>query len=368
MYITIVRESLVEILQKAGYFTSNKISDLKVFKGLLIQAEQSGITLKTTNINEYFSGEIGGKVAKTGEVLVDYKTFFELVKNLPDIKITLEKKNNQLLINSKSGQVKLMIMDANNFPAFTNNDKEISLPNELFVEKKIAPVMFSAASDEARPILTGICFDFRQDETRIVGTDGFRMSMYKTSLINKNLINQKLIVSAKSLGAILKIFKKGPKTINYCIENKNIVFIGDNTVVSSKLLEGEFPPYEKVIPELSETTIAVKKNELLEVVKSSSLFAKEGSNMVTLEIKKNNLTLKTSGSGIGEAVFNIELINFSGKENRIVFNYRYLLEYLNIIKDEEVVFEMSNPFAPGLFKSKKSSKYVHIIMPIRSQE
>ena len=368
MNITIVRDSFIEILQKAGYFISNRISDLKVFKGVLIKAEQTGIVVKTTNINEYFSGEIGGKVNKTGEVLVDFKTLFELVKNLPDAKIVLEKKDKQLIINSRSGEIKLLIMDDENFPENPKNKENYLLPNNLFKEKQINQVIFSAASDEARPILTGVCFDFQEKNTRVVGTDGFRMSMYKNPTIVEQLNNQKLVVSAKSLASILKIFKNNLKEVSYSLKDRKMIFQGNNLVVTTKLLEGEFPPYEKVIPQSTETTILLKKDELLEIIKSSSLFAKEGSNMLSLDIKETGLIISSTGSSIGEATFNINLLDFQGKENRVVFNYRYLLEFLNNVTNEEIIFEMSNPFAPGLFKSKKDSGLVHIIMPIRSQD
>ena len=107
MNITIVRESLLNVLQKSGYFISNKISDLKIFKAVLITARQDGVVINTTNVNEYFSGEIGGKVYKTGAVLVDFKTLFEIVKNLSDAKITLEKTSKQLIISGKAGEIKL---------------------------------------------------------------------------------------------------------------------------------------------------------------------------------------------------------------------------------------------------------------------
>lgn len=368
MNITIVRESFLEILQRAGYFISNRISDLKIFKGVLIHAEQDGIIIRTTNINEHFSGEIGGKVLKTGEVLVDYKTLFEIVKNLNDIKIQLEKKDNTLIISSKSGLIKLAILDAVNFPAPEQKNKTLPLSLSLFEDKIINLALLSCALDEARPILTGVCFDFLEKETKIVGTDGFRMSLNQIGQTNPEIRGQKLIVSAKSLNALLRVFKGSLKQINFSLSEKKAYFTGNGTSVSTRLLEGEFPPYNKVVPQSFETAIGFKKTDLSEVVKSSSLFAKEGSNMITFTIKKDQLTVSSSGVGVGEAVFNVPLDSFEGKENKIVFNYRYLLDYLNSVDTTDIIFEMSNPFAPGVFKAKKSPRALHIIMPIRSQE
>jgi len=156
MNITVVRESFVETLQQAGHFVSNKMSDLKVFKGVLIKATQSGAVLQTTNLNDFFSGELGGKVTKTGEVLVDFKTLLEIVKNLSDSKFTLEKAANQLIITSRSGKVKLAVLDSQNFPQLPVEEGGVELSSNLFQEKTLKSVLLSCATDESRPILTGV--------------------------------------------------------------------------------------------------------------------------------------------------------------------------------------------------------------------
>ncbi len=368
MNITIVRESLLNILQKSGYFISNKISDLKIFKAVLVSARQDGVVINTTNINEYFSGEIGGKVYKTGAVLVDFKTLFEIVKNLNDAKITLEKTNKQLVISGKAGEIKLVSLDETNFPLFQKTPKTTELPSVFFDSDTIQSVFLSCATDEARPILTGLCFDFQEKETRIVGTDGFRMSLSRFEKTIPELVGQKLVLSGKSLTSILKIFKTKLPKILLSQTEKKIIFIGEGLTISTRLLEGEFPPYERVIPQTHDTLVTLKKEDFFEAVRSSSLFAKEGSNMLDLVINKETLTVSSVGAGVGEAVFKVGVENFSGKENKIVFNYRYLLDYLNNSPDGEVVLEMTSAFAPGVFRNNKTPKNLHIIMPIRSQE
>jgi len=368
MNITVVRESFVETLQQAGHFVSNKISDLKFFKGVLINATQKGVVVQTTNINDYFSGEIGGKVAKTGEVLVDFKTLFEIVKNLNDTSLTLEKLTGQLVITSRSGKVKISTLDSVNFPQATPGKEGESLSPLLFEEKTLQPVLLGCATDEARPVLTGVCFDFEPEEVRVVGTDGFRMSVFKVSQkTTSSLVGQKIIVSSKSLNSVLRVFKASPPKISFYNQEKKLVFQGKGILISTRLLEGEFPPYLKVIPQNKETHLEIKKSELLEAVKSSSLFAREGSNMLTLETKGANITISSAGTGVGEAIFNVEALKTTGINNKIVFNYRYLLEFLSTVEADVLVFEMVSAFAPGVFKIKNKESFLHIIMPIRSE-
>lgn len=368
MNITIVRERFLEILQKGAYFTSNKITDLKIFKAVLINAKQNAINIYTSNANEYFSGEIGGKVFKTGTVLLDLKTLIETVKNLRDSKISLEKKNNQLVISSASGEVKLICLDDNNFPTLEKSEKNINLKKELFISGAVESVLFSCATDEARPILTGVCYDFQEKETRLVGTDGFRLSLLKTSIVSPEMNGNKVIISGKSLMAIFKVFKDADFKVYLASDFSRIFFESGETLVSSKVLDGEYPPYEKVVPAGYETSVVLKTKEFLEVVRASSLFAKEGSGMLNLAINNKEVVVSSAGVGVGEATFKLAPLEFSGKENRIVFNYRYLLDYLSLFKEEEFVFEMSTAFAPGMFRAKKDTNLIHIIMPIRSQE
>jgi len=368
MNITIVRERLIETLQKASYFTSAKLTDLKIFKAVLLEAKQNTIIINTTNVNDYFSGEIGGKVLKTGKVLIDLKTLIESVKNLNDTKITLEKKNNQLIISGSTGQIKLMCLDEDNFPSFKEPEKTIEIKKDLFKNEIVQAVLSSCATDEARPILTGVCFDFKDDHVLVIGTDGFRLSLQKKTNKNSELRGKKIVISSRSLVSVLKVFKNQPFVVFLANGLEQIIFGSGEIKVSSKTIEGEYPPYEKVIPQGLETNIILKTKDLLEIVKASSLLAKEGSGMINLTLNNKELIVNSAGAGVGEAQFKIPVVNFSGKDNKIVFNYRYLLEFLSNFSEEEVVFEMSTAFAPGVFRGQKNTDFIHIIMPIRSQE
>lgn len=368
MNITIVRERLVETLQKASYFTSAKLTDLKIFKAVLLEAKQNTIIINATNISDFFSGEIGGKVFKTGRVLIDLKTLIETVKNLNDTKITLEKKNNQLVINGSSGQVKLLCLEDENFPSFEKPEKNIKLKKELFKNELIQATLSSCATDEARPILTGLCFDFKEDRVLIIGTDGFRLSLQKVSDSYSELAGKKVVFSGKSLASVLKVFKNLSHSIFLTSKLDQIIFESGEVKVGSKTIEGEYPPYEKVIPQNSETSVVLKTKDFLEVVRASSLLAKEGSGMINLSLNNKEVVVNSAGTGVGEAQFRISPISFSGKDNKIVFNYRYLLDFLSGFSEEEVVFEMSTAFAPGVFRGVKNTNFIHIIMPIRSQE
>ena len=368
MIITVVRETLHEILQNASLFSSTKINDIKVLKSVLITAKKNGIVIQTTNMEESFKGEIGGKVENTGSALVDFKTFFELIRSLSETKVKLEKKEKFFQIISSSGKIKLPLLNEKEFPQLPLKEEGEVIDPKLFSPTLIEPLIFSCATDEARPILTGLCYDFSEKETRVVGTDGFRLSLLILKETFPFAKNEKIIVPARSLSSVLKIFPKGIETSHYLKTSRQIVIKGNGINLTIRLLQGEFPPYEKVIPSSNDTAVVFSREEFFQALRSVSLFARSGANMLILEINKKNLSLFSAGTGVGEAKLSIPLLSFEGKKNKITFNYRFLWDYLSVVKNKEIEFTMTDAFSPGVFKSKGKQASLHIIMPVRSQE
>ncbi len=369
MKFTVVREVFYSTLQKAGYFISSKIGEINILKGVLIEAKKNGIFIKTTNISEYFIGELGGKVEEQGEVLVDYKTLFEVVSAMRDSKIGVEKKENTLLLTSSAGSVKLPVLEHLGFPQPPQTKKTIKINPELFSNKTVSKVVFSCATDETRPILTGVCFDFLEKKTNIVGTDGFRMSLLSLVGAGEGAFfeNKKMVVSAKSLVSLGKVYENKDTEVFFSKDEKILKFFGGGTTVFIRLLEGEYPPYERVIPSGADTQIQFSKDDFISSLKTVALFARNESNMVVLSVEKGGVKLSSSNSAMGEATLEVLGAKIEGKDNKITFNYRFLLDLMGNIKGE-VVLELTNPFSPGLFRELNNNNYIHIIMPIRTQD
>lgn len=369
MKTTVVRERFLSTLQNAGFFTSSKINELSSLRGALIIAEKKGIVVKTTNINDYYVGECGGKVEEEGSVLVDFKTFFETTRSFSDAKITIETAGKSLLIKGGPGEARLPLMDSEGFPkrAVFTNRKEVE--KGFFSHPVLDPVLFSAATEETRPILTGICIQTKKDGTTLVGTDGFRMSRVLRETPGSETTEGRYIISSRSLTSALKVFEGGESPgIFFSTEGNVIEFIGPDQQLQTRLLDGEFPPFEKVMPGAHETQLVFKKEDLIGALRTVGLFARDGSRMVVFKISKTSLTLSSVAANSGEGHSEIPLSSFEGKENKITFNYKYLIDVLAHLTSSEVVFEMSNPHAPGVFKNSAEDGFAHIIMPIRTQE
>ncbi len=368
MKYTILREKLLNTLQKAGFFTSYRLGDIEALRGVLIQARRSGISIRTTNIADTFYGKVGGKVEEEGDVLVDYKTLLEVIKNVRNEKIFVEKKKNTLHIKTIAGEVKILTLDDTLFPQEQECDWE-DQEEKFFNQDEVDHVAFAAATDETRPILTGIYYDIREDGTYIVSTDGFRLSLVtKKTNTKKKGGGKKFIIPAKSVQAALKILGKDILKTQTDKEFSKLRVLSEDSHITIRFLEGEFPPYEKAIPQQASTSVRFKSEDFLNALKTVSLFSKDGSNMVELTIKDTELELFSVRSTSGEARLSIPLLSKEGKNNKIVFNHKFLSAYFSMNQAKEVVFEMDEPNTPGLFKSGGRSNFVHIVMPIRSQE
>ncbi|MFA6005617.1 MAG: DNA polymerase III subunit beta [Patescibacteria group bacterium] len=367
MKFTVIRERFYSTLQKAGYFISSKVNDNGLLRCVHIEAETEGITVKTSSVTEYFIGEVGGKVEESGVVLVDFKTLLEVVKSTQDTKIDVENLKGTLVIKSKQGTVKLPTLDTSTFPQQPKLSETEALDVTFFVSKTTQPVLFAAATDETRPILTGLCFDFLEEKTNIVGTDGFRMSLMSLENVKKGGKKKRMIISARSLLSVQKVLQDQFKKVSFEEGSGYVLFSGEGCVVYVRLLDGEYPPYERVVPQDKETKVIIKKEELLNTIKTASLFAREGSNMIGFGVVGDELLLTASSASLGEASLRVPTIEKEGSDNKITFNYRYVLDFLQVVSGEDVSLQIINPFAPGIFQMSKNPNLLHIIMPIRTE-
>jgi DNA polymerase-3 subunit beta len=231
--------------------------------------------------------------------------------------------------------------------------------------KCLSLIIFSAAKDEGRPVLTGIDF-ISNDELTIVATDGFRLSLIKTK---KQVDHPPLIIPASFLEEILKIASKEEELgFQFIQDEKMVVFAFGQNKIYSRLIDGEFPPFEKVIPEKKETRVTLEKPELLRAIKLISIFAREQSNIVVFDFKKDRLFIRPKTES-KENLTEIE-IKTEGEEQTVAFNYRFLIDFLNHVPEDQknITIDVLRPDAPVVFRIKDKPNFLHIIMPVRIQE
>lgn len=359
-------------------------ANLPILSNLLISATKGGIEVLSTNLETATKVTIGGKVEAEGEVTLSGKMLQEFISQLPqEGEVTFEKLGEEVQILTKGYGARFATIAAEEFPAIPKIEggHKIKIGADVF-SKAAARVAFAAAQDEGRPILTGVLCEFSGGKVTMVATDGYRLSFDEVKVLEAPSAGIKIVVPARALLEAAKIggeigvegTKDGIIDIVVAEGLNQISFKMGEVEFTSRLIEGEFPNWQKVIPASFVSHARVNKEEFIKVVRVASIFARDSGSILRLKFEAGTNGAKTQslnvsagaaqvGSGSGQ--IGVELTGAGGE---IAFNYRYLLEALGVIEDEDINFEMVESLNPGkLTGMSKDEKFFHIIMPVRLQ-
>ena len=368
MKFQVLQENIERAVSITSRFANTK-AQLPVLGNILITTRKSKIYITSTNLEISASVQIGAKIEEEGEISIPAKVISELVSNLPKETINFETDKEQLKISSNGFSSTILGMNSSDFPKvpnFVDEKKSISFPKGVLVEA-LEKVSFSSSIDETRPILTGVLFILGKGELSLVATDGFRLSRKK--ITDKNFVmDKKSFVIPK--GVLTEISRGVFAGDNILMEpeegDKQIVFGIDDTVLSSRLIEGDYPDFEKIIPKESNIKVFLDKEELLRSIKLASIFARESANVVKLKILKDSIKVSAESGAAGSQETKIDAkVEGSVKDFEIAFNYRFLEDFVHSVTSEEIQMEFTNSNSAGVFKDTSDSDYLHLIMPVK---
>lgn len=343
---------------------------LPVLSYVLIKSTKEGLSLSATNLELAITTTISAEVTEEGAVCAPGRLLTELASSITD-RIAVETKENVLVIGGSNVKSKLNGIDAKEFPKLALSLKEeiLSLQPTAFCQS-LSQVIFSAATDESRPVLTGVLLEAHEDELVLVGVDGFRLSRKRLSLEPPLSKDCRLIIPARSLTEIgrlaaaeesLKIFLDG--------EANQVIFQTPHFEIASRLIEGTYPEYQKIIPASFISQAVLPAEEFNKSVKLASLFARDSNNIIKLSLNpvEGSLTLSANTPEIGENETKM-MAKLEGEAITIAFNNRYLAECLASLKGAETSLRISGELSPGYFAPVGDESFFHIIMPVRVQE
>lgn len=373
MKLSILQENL-----KQGLFTvshiANKNINLPILNNIMIRAEKGNISLESTNLEIGIVCDIRGKVEEDGIYTVDSKIFTDYVNLLPNQKINIFKKDNNIKVECANYKTKIKGMSAEEYPVIPKVDNNLSVIIEINDFKKaLAQVIFAVSGNESRLELTGVFFEFNKNILTIVATDSYRLAEKEIKIKTNNLSEEKnIIIPAKTLQEVMRIISgikddiEENKILEIKFSDNQILFVFKTTQIISKLIEGQYPDYKQIIPKEPKTKAKINKAEFIRAVKTSSIFSKTGINDVSLDFPKDKKVLViTSTSGqTGENTTGLDA-EVSGEDNGIVVNCNYLLDGLNNIKDENVIIEITDNNTPCVVRGEEEDNYKYIIMPIK---
>jgi len=368
MYVDILKENLIKGISKTTRLISSS-SQLPILSNILITAQKNTLILQSTNLETSLMITLGAKVEEQGQYTVPARLFSEFISPLPAEKITLKLEGSKLSISCKNHQASINGLPPDDFPSFPTHQKKpfLSLDSQTF-SNIISSVALSSTSDDTRPVLNGVLFDFNGSTLILVATDGYRLSSHSLSEVKGEF--QNMIVPAKSLLEVQKNISDQQKDQSlefFQTEDKNqIVFQHQDILLSTRLIDGQFPDYQKIIPAESTTQIEIDTKDLLQAIKLSSVFARENANIVTFSLKDQLLSISSQSPQLGENKNDLH-VKKQGEDLRIAFNSRYLLELLNCYHEDTLNVELSGPLAPAVMKNPNNPSFLHLIMPVRLQ-
>lgn len=366
MKINTLQTTLAKGILLASRFTTSK-AQLPILGNILLTTNKTKLNISSTNLEISISTSIGAKIEEEGQISVPAKVITDLISNLPKENIEISVDKEQIKIKSQSFHSKLLGMDATDFPKIPNSiDKEnsLSLNTDQF-SKALNRTMFATSIDETRPVLTGVYLIFEKERIQVVATDGFRLSRYILNVENKK--EEKVVVPKNVLSEILRAGEGVNEFLfNISQSDKQVLFEIGDTVISSRLIEGDYPDFEKIIPKKGNVEILLDKEELLRAVKLASVFARESANVVKIKVLKDKIKVfaESSQSGSQEAEVDAKVV---GEEVEVAFNYKFIEDFLHSVSGEEVKMEFTDNQKAALFTDTSDSNYLHLIMPVRVQ-
>jgi DNA polymerase-3 subunit beta len=367
MKLTVLQENLKNAVSLTSHFISLK-AQLPILGNILLKTDKSKLTLSATNLETSISTSIGAKIEEEGEITVNGKVFNDLISNLSTGQIELEIEKEQIKISTGSFKSNILGSNASDFPALPKSvGKDSFKINTKEFVSSLSKVLFSVSSDETRPILTGVLFVFKDSSLYLVSTDGFRLTEIKLKT-KIEIPDLKIIVPKEILNEISKLTDSEEVEVSFDKENNQIIFSIGDTILSSRIIEGEFPDYQKIIPTSSICNLTVDKQDFEKAIKLASVFARDSGNIVRMVVKENYLKLKaeSSSSGNQEMELEVKTEDLKQEEINIMFNFRFIEELLKIITAEEVQIQISDNNKASKFLDSKASNLLHIIMPIKT--
>jgi len=373
MKLSCLQENLNRGLNIVGRAVAAR-STLPITQNILLSVEQSRLKLAATNLEMATTCWIGAKVEQEGNITVPARLLTDFVNSLPNdlIEINLPAASRIMELKSGHSQAHINGIDAADFPPIPQiNDGVTTTIEAANLREGITQVAFAAATEESRPVLTGINTEFDGEQLNLVAADGFRLAIHKTTLGSPVSEKFTVIIPARTLNELNRLLgeQEEPVEITVNKQKSQVLFRLKDAEIVSQLLQGSFPNYSQVIPQSYTTRAVVDISEFLRLTKISSIFARDASGIVRLvitpgaELTPGKVTVSAQAEEVGDNVGEIDALT-DGEEAKIAFNVKYLSDVLSVLHQSQVALEVTTPSSPGTIRPIGVDNYVHVIMPM----
>lgn len=372
MKITLLTDSLQKKLQIVNHAISTK-NDLPILQNVYIEAKEKIVTLRSTDLEIGIQTTVSAEIMEEGIVVVPAKLLLELVNSFPQEMIQLITTEKGLEMSSKRSRSTIQTNNAEEYPTlFEEKGTLLATLSTKELKSNFGCVIFAASTESTRPALSGVLVQKEDQGFLLVATDGYRLSLKHTTTghqtsVKETTAEKGLIVPARVFREVLGLKEMSDNVSMYVVGGSNqVIFEYGETLVVGRLIEAEFPPYERIIPADFSLVTTFDREQLLKAVKMCAIFARDTANIIKLACKKDTILVSSSSSSLGENEVEVEA-RLQGEENEIAFNAKYLLDVLSNLDNETLTFEMTGPLNPGVFRVHEDTSFLHLIMPIKVQ-
>ena len=378
MKITCLQENLSRGLAVVGRAVANRAT-LPVIHNVLLNVDQSMLKLSATNLEIAMTTWVGAKIEEEGSITVPARLLSEFVNSLPNdpINLQLDEGSGLLEISSGSSKAHINITDASEFPPIPTVDDGIAAEVDPFVLRSaITRVAFAAATEESRPVLTGVELKLDESKFTMAAADGFRLAVHHGALLKPVPEEMSVIIPARTMNELNRLIsdREEPVEILMTPAKGQVMFRirgGDTVEIVSQLLQGTFPNYEQLIPQSYTTRAVMDLPTVLRAARTASIFARDGSNIIRMHLmpaeadtEPPKVEISARSEEVGDNEDTVDLDEIEGEEGKIAFNSRYLLDVLSVLEKGKVALETTTSSSPGVFKPTDSDDYIHVVMPM----
>lgn len=370
MKLSLMQENLARGLQVVSRAVSSRTT-LPVLSNVLLRTEDAGLKLTATNLEIGISAWVPGRIDAEGALTVPARLFADLVAGMPaGERVDLELDGStSLRVKAGRTQTTLRGIDAEEFPVVPSpGERPTTRISQRVMRKALTEVVFAAASDEARPILTGVLTRLAGDQLTLAAADNYRIAVMSAPILDP-VEDTSIVVPARSYVELMRILgdTDDPLEIMLAPAKSQVLLHVEGVDLVSRLIDGQFPNYQQVLPTSHSTRAVVDREDMLKAVRLSALIASSAANVVKLRIGDNggDAISIAAAADVGDAQTDVEA-SVEGDPVQIAFNARYLQDALTNVDAEQVAFEFLGPLSPGVMRRLDDAQYVHVIMPVRT--
>lgn len=372
MRLSCLQENLARGLSVVGRAVASR-STLPITQNVLLSTEQSMLKISATDLNMAMTTWIGAQVEEEGAITVPARLLSDFVNSLPPERIDMEVTSQPIGLNVKcvSFESNISGSPADDFPPIPAVEGGLAAKIEPDVLREaISRVAFAAATEDSRPVLTGVKTEINGDEFKFAAADGFRLAVYSGKLAEPPSEDIDFLIPARVLNEISRLLGTQQKAVEFMVttsSNQALFRVEDVEIVSS-LIAGNFPNYNQLIPQSFTTRVVLNSDDFLRATRTAAIFARDGSGIIRLQMgageedAPGHLTVSSRAEEVGDNEGQLGA-KVEGEDAKIAFNSKYLTDVLDVLNGE-VAMEVSSPSSPGVLKPVEGDDYVHVVMPM----